>query len=122
MMVYEGHDIVDKVSIIHGTNSGNFHISKNMTEDAQHRIGYLVDTPTWVFRPPWQNLGHGAAIKKRELQANAKKVSESAKYGKAQIVGLQSANLRVTAALLPGSERCAVPPVRLGSELASLGQ
>jgi Uma2 family endonuclease len=41
---------------------------------------------------------------------------------KAQIVGLQSANLRGTAALLPGSRSCAVPPARLVLELASLGQ
>jgi hypothetical protein len=38
------------------------------------------------------------------------------------IVGLQSANLRVTASLFPGSRNCAVPPARLVLELASLGQ
>jgi uncharacterized protein (TIGR02453 family) len=39
-----------------------------------------------------------------------------------QIVCVESANLRETASLLPGSRRCAVPPGRLGLELASLGQ
>jgi hypothetical protein len=37
-------------------------------------------------------------------------------------LGLQSANLRVAAALLPGSKRCAVPPIGSASFLASLGQ
>ena len=83
MMVLEEHQNENKILIIHGQKSGNFHIQSQQYESGNnHAIGYLIDAPTWVFRPPWERYTAAQIVsKKRELNEIARAIARSAKYG-----------------------------------------
>jgi hypothetical protein len=81
MMVYEGgHTESANTKIIHGQATGNFHID-NQVGQKGHIITHLVDAPTWVFRPPWDQLGANADTKRNELKSIAGAIAKSATYG-----------------------------------------
>jgi hypothetical protein len=81
MMVYEGGGLESaKTKIIHGQNSGNFHIDDQLGQKG-HIVTHLVDTGTWVFRPPWDKLGGNAETRRDELKKVAGGIAKSAKYG-----------------------------------------